>query len=884
MIARVLWPLLVLVVTAASGFPNIASGAEASWIDPGWRRTIVRYSVTFDESGVSTTVVDFEVLALDPKGAEAVAQKVMSYNSYYGDLTLENLATIKADGRRLGVDARAIRDQPASTDTSSPYFDEERTKIIAYSDVSPGDRIAGRAIYKDKLPRFAGEFAQVWRLPLDQPPEVIELTLDGPASKPLRIAASGVEHEEERRGDRITHHVRFRQDRPRPRAADLDDFDTSRRFEVSTFADYAALAATLSRRNAPMAMPTEAIRKVATDVVGDAETTAAKVERLHNWVAQNIRYVGIGLEDGGLTSQPAADVLAARYGDCKAHATLLKALLASQGIAANLVVLNGSPRYRVTEVATQNFDHAIVYVPELDQYLDPTAQQVAFGALPPELSGKPALNIDTGMLGVIPVTPSERFTLASETDTTLAPDGRREGRTVLSGRGQGAALGRDAARQLEGADQQRLANEMIEKDGLDGTGDYIVPDPRKLSDAYAITATFRLKPLKLEAPMRTSMEILSDPRRPLLRLVTGGVREQPFRCRPLQYLDSAALHLPDGINLASRQAPLAYHADVDGETAYGTVHGRIEVTGEVVLDGRTVRSRTHLQMDFDKPVCPPEFVNAIKDGLSKFDEFRHDSIALTPKPVGYVVVLSPNFDLGKKAFDGKNYDLALTWLKPLAEKGHPMAQAYLGYMYEYAYGVARDYPEAARWYRLAAEQGDTYSQKNLAELYVKGLGVAHDDQIAAEWYARAAKLDDRQAQLQLASLYRDGRGVKRDFKQAERWFARAAEQGSGWAQMNLGMLYTKGGDGVPLDYGKAIDWFRKAAENDDPYAKYNLGWAYETGLGVPRDREQAIEWYRKAADQGNQLAKGRLDELTGEGGSLSLTVGRIVQGLLDLML
>ena len=55
--------------------------------------------------------------------------------------------------------------------------------------------------------------------------------------------------------------------------------------------------------------------------------THLKVERIHNWVARNIGYVGIGFEDGGWTSQPAAAVLASRYGDCKAHATILKALL-----------------------------------------------------------------------------------------------------------------------------------------------------------------------------------------------------------------------------------------------------------------------------------------------------------------------------------------------------------------------------------------------------------------------------------------------------------------------------------------------------------------------------------------------------------------------------
>jgi TPR repeat protein len=883
MIARVSWALLVLLVVAGGLSPGTAgANSPAAWIDPGWRRTVVRYAVSFDERGLSTTVLDFEILALDDKGAEAIAQRVLSYNSYFSELAVSDLATVKADGKVIAVDARAIRDQPASADTSSPYFDEMRNRIIAYSDVAPGDKVKGRAVYRDKRPRFAGEFERFWVQPLDQPPEVIELTLEGPASRPLRTSERNVDHSEERSGNRIIHHVRFRQDTPEPSQADIGAFDTARRFEASTFVDYEALAAALNARNAPMAVPDEALRRLAADIVGDAATTAGKVERLHNWVAQNIRYVGIGLEDGGLTSQPAAAVLAARYGDCKAHATLLKALLATQDIEANLVVVNADPHYALTEVATQNFDHAILFVPALDQYLDPTASQVAFGALPSALSGKPVLNVDTGRLDVIPVTPSERFTLASDTDVTLVADGARQGQTVLSGRGLGAALGRDAARRLEWVDRQHLAQEMMAKDDLSGTGNYIVPDPRKLSDDYAITATFRLDPVKLDAPLRLPMAILSDPRLPLLKLITDGIREQPFRCRPLQYRETTALHLPDGINLASKLAPLSYIASFQGETAYGTVRSHIEITGDIVLDGRTVRSRAEVQLRFDKPVCPAEFVNAIKMGLSKFDEFRRGNIGLTPKPVGYVHEISPDFNLGVKAVDSKNYELALTWLKPLAEKGHAKAQAYLGYMYECAYGVDRDYREAARWYLLAAEQGDTYSQLNLAELYKKGLGVARDDKVAAQLYARAADLGDRQGQLHLATMYRDGRGVERDYKQAEKWYGLAADQGSAWAQMNLGLLYTHGGDGLPLDYGKAIAWFRKAADNDDPDAKYDLGWAYEAGLGVAKDREQAIEWYRKAAEQGHERAKGRLAELTGEN-TLTSNAARFLVALLQVL-
>jgi TPR repeat protein/transglutaminase-like putative cysteine protease len=868
MFRHILRPLLWLLIASAfvpARAADISRGAEPAWVDPGWRRTLVRYAITFDAQGMSTTVLDFEVLALDQKGAEAISQRVFSYNSYFDELTAGDLATVKADSRVIAADARAVRDEPDSADISSPYFDERRKRIVAFSDVAPGDKVRGRIVYKARRPEFPGEFAGYWHQPLDQPPEVIELTFDGPASKPLQTVARNVEHREERRGDRIVHHVRLRQDSPLPRQTAVGSFDSARRFEFSTFADYAAFAAMLDSRNAPMAVPDEALRKLATEIVGDAATTARKVELLHNWVARNIRYVGIGIEDGGFTSQPAAAVLASRYGDCKAHATLLKALLLAQGIEANFVVVNTAPNYTLTQLATPNFDHAIVYVPELDQYLDPTASTVAFGALPWSLSGKPALNVDKGRLTWIPVTPPERFIVASSTDYVLAPDGTREARSILSGFGLGAALRRHHAQKLERTDRQRSAANMLESAGLRGSGDYEFSDPRALSDEYRITATFALEALDLTQERRLRVPAWTDPRPSIRALSAGGIQDQPFLCRSLEYRETASLSVPEGINFSEKVAPVAYRASFRGATAYGDANGDIEVTGETVLDGRTLRSTARVQFKFDTPVCPAQFVDEIKKGVEAFSEFQAGMIGVTPKRVPYVIETSPAYDRGMKAHANKNYELELTSLKPLAENGHPSAQRFVGWLYEGGHGVAKDRREAARWYRLAAEQGDTFSQSRLGSFYGKGLGVARDDALAAQWYARSAEAGDLDGQMWLATMYRDGRGVARDHRQAEKWLSLAADQGSAWALGNLGLLYTGGRDGIPLDYVKAVDLFRKAADRGDADALSNLGWAYESGLGVAKDHQQAREWYNKAAQEGQAYALQRLDKLSAGG-------------------
>ena len=864
MMMRIVWSLLIWSLSAAlaqSGAADLKNSSKPSWVDPGWRQTLDRCAVSFDERGLSTTTCDFELTAFDRKGVEAISQQVFSYNDYFDELFAHDLATVKADGRVIAVDERAIHDEAASTDVSSPYFNELRKRIIAFSDVAPGDKIRGRLIYKDRRPMLPGEFARAWYVTPTDPPEVMELTLDGPASRPVQIAVRNVEHSEEQVGDRIVHHVRIKHETPEPRSGEIDAFDSAPRFEASTFPDYAAFAAMLNARNAPMAAPTASLRKLAAEIVGDAATTVAKVERLHNWVAENIRYVGVGFADGGFTSQPAEAVVTARYGDCKAHATLLKALLATQGIAANFVIVNGALKYTLTELATPNFDHAIIYVPDLDVYLDPTAAKFAFGALPPQLSGKPVLNIDTGHLDRIPVMPPERHRYSYDVDYVLAADGSREGRAISSGRGVGAAIERLLAERLD-KDRKHAADELIEGAKQEGTGDFTVPDSYALSDEYAVTMNFRLARFEMGKWPSMRVAALPDPRAQFLSTSVKSAPDRPFVCGSLEYDQTASMALPTGLNVSHKPAPMTYAADFKGMTAYGEANGHVDVTGETVIDGRTVRQKAHLRVKLDAPVCPASFAEDVRKAMEKFGEMERGWVGLTRKPVPYITETSPSYDAGVKAIEQKNYGLALVLLKPLADTGHPVAQSDLGYMYEEGLGVAIDLPEAARWYRLAAEQGASYSQTRLGYLYEKGLGVPRDDALAAQWYSKSAAAGDEQGQSWLGSMYRDGRGVARNYKEAEKWFSLAAEQGSAWALMNIGLLYTHGGDGLPQDYVKAIDFFRKAAEGGDPDALYDLGWAYEQGLGVPADRQRAIEWYSKAAGKRQALALKRLDRLS----------------------
>lgn len=96
------------------------------------------------------------------------------------------------------------------------------------------------------------------------------------------------------------------------------------------------------------------------------------------------------------------------------------------------------------------------------------------------------------------------------------------------------------------------------------------------------------------------------------------------------------------------------------------------------------------------------------------------------------------------AYDRADYKTALRVWLPQAEEGDPIAQTYVGEIYERGLGVPPDYAMAGQWYRKAAEQGYSRAQINLGALYEQGLGVDKDATTALNWYRKASGLNDDQ--------------------------------------------------------------------------------------------------------------------------------------------
>lgn len=88
--------------------------------------------------------------------------------------------------------------------------------------------------------------------------------------------------------------------------------------------------------------------------------------------------------------------------------------------------------------------------------------------------------------------------------------------------------------------------------------------------------------------------------------------------------------------------------------------------------------------------------------------------------------IGADLQTGVNAVKSGDYATALRELRPLAEKGEPLAQVMLGLMYYQGKGVQQDYKEALKLYLRAADQGEATAQMPLGVMYGRGQGVEQD--------------------------------------------------------------------------------------------------------------------------------------------------------------
>jgi uncharacterized protein len=230
-------------------------------------------------------------------------------------------------------------------------------------------------------------------------------------------------------------------------------------------------------------------------------------------------------------------------------------------------------------------------------------------------------------------------------------------------------------------------------------------------------------------------------------------------------------------------------------------------------------------------------------------------------------------DLALMYFNGqgvpKDYAAALSWARRAADRGNVSALVDLGFD---AY-KSGDYATALKLLRPLADKGFPIPQFYLGLMYANGQGVPRNDAEAVSWYRKAADKDYSAAQNNLGNMYLNGQGVPQDYATAVEWYRKAADHHNATAQNNLGRMYANG-QGVPQDYVSAHMWFNLATARGDKAGATNRDWvaARMTPAQTAEAQKRAAEWQAEAANAAPaQAAQGRVP-LKMDGGTFVVPV------------
>lgn len=561
MLCLLLWPLLGLQPACAR--------------DTGVDRHVRHFVV--EPSGAYLLTVEQTQTIVERTALPEHARYEIGYNQALEDIITVEAYTEKADGRRLAVQPHHIRDQQQAAPVDAPMFQTMRLKIVEFPDVEAGDRVAVHYVVRRHTPLFTGHFEDLSSAHFQRQRDLL-VVYDMPAAMLLHADANGfipttVAHLPAPPAGKRRYAWRCLDgDNARPEAGSVSELDYGKRLAVSTFADYAALARAYQNRAGARALPNDTVAALAVRVTGDLVEPRARAIALSDWVRRNVRYVGMHLGPGGVVQHAAASVLANRYGDANDHTTLLVALLASAGIDSTVALVNNGNAYQLPAAPTLGvLNHAIVYVPSLQLYLDPTADSVAGGFLPAALLGKPAVLTRSGEFAMLPFFQQARS--RTLTQFTIQSDG--SSRFTVTRTGNGALA--EPYRHVPG-------------------GDVAIP-LRSASNGFT--------QLPSRARLATTYDLRGSLGDAVLTFAQEPERHQDFVCPAIDAEDELRFHLPTRSRVLA--LPRAMHVD-DANFAY---HSRYARRGALVTVQRQLKFR------HTAATCTPDDYRRMRPALQR---------------------------------------------------------------------------------------------------------------------------------------------------------------------------------------------------------------------------------------------------------------------------
>ncbi len=398
------------------------------------------------KSGLSSTLQQIAVKVLNARGVDAFRSWPIQYSPDRQEVRVLRARITKADGSV--VDSYGENDRNINEPWTGMYYDS-RSKVLSFPALAVGDVL--ELVYRLDDTAQENLLSDYWgavdSVQGSYPKMRYLYLVDMPKERPLYWNAKtspGVQHAtEELEGGRVLYRWAARDvSKVVPEPGMPGWAEVASVLHVSTYQTWEQVGRYYWGLVRDQLTPNDELRQTVDTVLKgvDRKDEQAVVRAVYNFVVTNTRYVALEFGIHGYKPYRVDRVLSRRFGDCKDKASLIHSMLKVAGVDSKLVLLRMRNLGAIGEepASLAAFNHAIVYVPRFDLYLDGTAEFHGARELPSADRVANVLIVEPEGKSTFLTTPeakAEENATRLSMDVTLKADGGADvkGKTLVGG-------------------------------------------------------------------------------------------------------------------------------------------------------------------------------------------------------------------------------------------------------------------------------------------------------------------------------------------------------------------------------------------------------------------------------------------------------------------
>lgn len=313
---------------------------------------------------------------LDQKGVDEWKETNINYHGNYEKVKIQKAAVVKPNGQSLSADTQG-------------------TKIV-FKNLEPGDIIEikwrRRHFYPGKLAKnFDSKFYLAKSIPV--------LRYHFETIYPLGTDFKVKQHLNKVKPAQFTHQGREFQvwtldtvQAYKPENRSVTQDVAWPWIQVSSFPNWMTIKSWYAGLTSSKSEITPELISLADSLFANSKTTEAKIQKVHEFITDKIRYSSVSFRQAGYIPQSAIKSYTTRVGDCKDMSVLAQTLLKIVGVESNLVLVETRDESSAAWLPGLDFNHCILKTPR--GYVDFTALHNSWKFLPKMDQGARALVVD----------------------------------------------------------------------------------------------------------------------------------------------------------------------------------------------------------------------------------------------------------------------------------------------------------------------------------------------------------------------------------------------------------------------------------------------------------------------------------------------------------